>query len=181
MRPFHEVLELCELLSATLGGGSMPVTPGRTRLTSVALLVLVIIGPISARPYGQAPRFPELDRVPGDCASLVRLTFDGNTTISSATPITSGTAVVSAGITVTNLPPFCRVQGVSKPSSDSNISFEVWLPERQNWNTKFLSAGEGGFAGTPNYTRNGLDGGLDELLRRGYATAGTDTGHRAAD
>jgi feruloyl esterase len=84
-------------------------------------------------------------------------------------------------MTLTNLPAFCRVQGVSKPSADSNIVFEVWLPEPANWNGKFLSSGEGGFAGTLNYTRNGLDGGLDELVRRGYATASTDTGHVASD
>ena len=41
---------------------------------------------------------------------------------------------------------FCRVVGVSKPSSDSNINFEVWLPST-NWNGKFVSSGEGGFAG----------------------------------
>src|SRR5262249_24755761 len=44
-----------------------------------------------------------------------------------------------------------------------------------------LSSGEGGFAGAPNYTRNGLDGGMDELVRRGYATASTDTGHRSSE
>jgi feruloyl esterase len=54
------------------------------------------------------------------------------------------------------------------------------LPTR-TWNRKFLSSGEGGYAGALNYTRLGLDGGLDELLRRGYATASTDTGHVASD
>ena len=38
-----------------------------------------------------------------------------------------------AGQTLTNLPSFCRVQCVSKPSSDSNIYFEVWLPT-DTWN-----------------------------------------------
>ena len=42
-------------------------------------------------------------------------------------------------------------------------------------------AGEGAYAGTLNYTRRGLEGGLDELVRRGYATASTDTGHSASD
>jgi feruloyl esterase len=32
-----------------------------------------------------------------------------------------------------------------------------------------------------NYTRSGLDGGLDELIRRGYASASTDTGHLSTD
>lgn len=116
-----------------------------------------------------------------DCAKLTGLTFEGNTSITSATPVTSGSLMLSPTVTVTNLPPFCRVQGLSKPSSDSSILFEVWLPQQADWNTRFLSAGEGGFAGNPAYTRNGLDGSMDELLRRGYATAGTDTGHKAAE
>jgi feruloyl esterase len=114
------------------------------------------------------------------CADLTSLTFEGNTSITRAELVTSGTLVTPAGQTLTNLPSFCRAKGVSKPSSDSNIYFEVWLPV-ETWNGKFLSSGEGGYAGALNYTRLGLDGGLDELLRRGYATASTDTGHVASD
>jgi len=114
------------------------------------------------------------------CARLTRLRFEGNTTVTAATEVTSGTLTTPAGQVLTNLPDFCRVQGLSRPTRDSNIYFEVWLPTR-TWNRKFLSSGEGGYAGTPNYTRLGLDGGLDELLRRGYATASTDTGHMASD
>jgi feruloyl esterase len=120
-------------------------------------------------------------RTPMACADLTGLTFEGNTSITSATPVTDGTLVISPTVTATNLPPFCRVQGLSKPSSDSSIFFEVWLPQQDRWNTRFLSAGEGGFAGNPAYARNGLDGSMDELLRRGYATASTDTGHKTAD
>jgi feruloyl esterase len=114
------------------------------------------------------------------CADLTSLRFEGNTSVTAATTVTSGTLVTPANQTLTNLPAFCRVQGVSKPSSESNIYFEVWLPA-SIWNGKFLSSGEGGYAGAPNYTRLGLDGGLDELLRRGYATASTDTGHVSSD
>ena len=110
------------------------------------------------------------------CGDLTSLRFEGNTTISSATEVTSGSLATPAGQTLSPLPSFCRVVGVSKPSADSSINFEVWLPTT-TWNGKFLSSGEGGYAGTLNYTRAGLDGGLDELLRRGYATASTDTGH----
>lgn len=117
----------------------------------------------------------------GACARLTQLTSEGNTSITAATLETSGTLRIDAETTLTNLPAFCRVQGVSRPSSDSDIRFEVWLPSAANWNRKFLSSGEGGFVGSLNYTRNGLDGGLDELVRRGYATASTDTGHRASD
>jgi feruloyl esterase len=114
------------------------------------------------------------------CADLGKLQFEGNTTVTSATAVTEGTLVTPANQTIGNLPSFCRVQGVSKPTADSNIGFEVWLPA-DTWNGRFMSSGEGGYVGALNYTRNGLDGGLDEILRRGYATASTDTGHLASD
>ena len=73
------------------------------------------------------------------------------------------------------IPEHCRVTMVLKPSSDSNINVEMWLPT-QNWNGKFLAVGNGGWAGSI----QGYDD-MQEALRRGYATAGTDTGHTAAD
>ena len=103
-----------------------------------------------------------------ECEQLTSLTLEGNTSITSAVSITSGSLIISPTVTVQNLPPFCRVQGVSKPSGDSSIFFEVWLPQPDRWNSRFLSTGEGGYAGSPNYTRNGLDGSMDEILRRSW-------------
>jgi feruloyl esterase len=114
------------------------------------------------------------------CTDLTRLTFEGNTIVTAAEMVTSGTVMTPPGQTITGLPEFCRVVGVSKPTADSNINFEVWLPTK-TWNGKFLSVGEGGFAGIINYTRLGLDGFLDENVKRGYVTASTDTGHLASD
>ena len=145
-----------------------------------SLAILLAAGAIQLSAQGPSPRAVD-SSAPNACAGLTRLTLENSTTITSATLVTSGTITITPTTTLTNLPAFCRVQGVSKPSADSNIAFEVWLPQPSDWNTKFLSSGEGGFAGTLNYTRNGLDGGLDELVRRGYATASTDTGHVASD
>jgi feruloyl esterase len=114
------------------------------------------------------------------CADLVKLTFEGNTSVTAATSVPAGPFVTPAGQTLAGLPAFCRVVGVSRPTSDSNINFEVWMPS-SSWNGKFLSSGEGGYAGNLNYTRAGLDGGLDNLIQRGYATASTDTGHVSTD
>jgi Tannase and feruloyl esterase len=73
------------------------------------------------------------------------------------------------------IPEHCRVTMVLKPNPDSNINVELWLPI-QSWNGKFLAVGNGGWAGAiQGY------GDMQEALRRGYATAGTDTGHSAAD
>ena len=38
-----------------------------------------------------------------------------------------------------DLPEFCRVVGVAKPSKDSEIKFEVWMPT-SNWNGKFMGS-----------------------------------------
>ena len=63
--------------------------------------------------------------------------------------------------------PHCWVRGVI----GNTIGFELHLPD--DWNGKFLMGGGGGFVGTViNY---GLSVGA---LNRGYATVGTDTGHR---
>jgi Tannase and feruloyl esterase len=69
------------------------------------------------------------------------------------------------------LPAFCRVQAVARPSSDSEVGIEVWLPAA-GWNRRYLGAGNGSFGGSINYYR------LGEALRSGYATSSTDTGHR---
>ena len=138
-----------------------------------AVLSAIAVG-FGARPAAAAtsPGVP--------CSDLTQLTFEGNTTITAATTVSSGRLTTPASQTLSNLPEFCRVIGVSKPTGDSHITFEVWLPVN-GWNGKFLSSGEGGFAGVLSYTRGGLDGGLDEILRRGYATASTDTGHVNSD
>src|SRR5436305_9552946 len=43
--------------------------------------------------------------------------------------------------------PFCRVQGVI----ETEIGFELWLPQRAKWNGKFLGTGVGGDAGAFNF------------------------------
>ena len=73
-----------------------------------------------------------------------------------------------------NVPAFCRVTGVIKPTSDSNIQFEVWMPSA-GWNGKLQGIGNGGFAGTIPY------GALSLPIARGYAIATTDTGHVGGD
>lgn len=69
-----------------------------------------------------------------------------------------------------DLPAFCRVAATLKPSDDSDIKIEVWLPA-SGWNGKFQAVGNGGWAGSISY------GAMAEALYDGYATASTDTGH----
>jgi feruloyl esterase len=73
------------------------------------------------------------------------------------------------------IPAHCRVKLTLKPSSDSNIYSELWMPT-DGWNGKLLVVGNGGFAGSiQGY------GDMQVALRLGYATAATDTGHNTAD
>lgn len=165
------------------------------RSTSTVVMRSTLIGSLIAvtalfLPGCDTPQVPAASSSPTrsaygpkvNCESLASagLVFEGNTTVTAATMVTDGTLVLSPTQRLANLPAMCRVQGVSRPTPGSDIRFEVWLPTN-SWNGRFMSSGEGGLAGALNYTRNGLDGGLDEIVRRGYATASTDTGHRASD
>ncbi|HEV2501306.1 MAG TPA: tannase/feruloyl esterase family alpha/beta hydrolase, partial [Terriglobia bacterium] len=105
------------------------------------------------------------------CSTLVGLKLKA-TTITSAQSVTKGAFTLPSGQPIGSLPPFCRIQAVSKPSSDSHIEFEVWMP-LSGWNGKYRGAGNGGFAGSISY------GDMARAVRAGYATASTDTGHRA--
>src|SRR5207253_2193587 len=75
--------------------------------------------------------------------------------------------------TVITVPAFCRVAATLKPTSDSSIDMEVWLPE--TWNGKFEFVGGGGWAGVISYPA------LATALQEGYATASTDTGHKGGN
>ncbi|MEX0744498.1 MAG: tannase/feruloyl esterase family alpha/beta hydrolase [Phycisphaeraceae bacterium] len=112
---------------------------------------------------------PALAAAPMSCESLAGLSLP-DTTITIAAVVPAGTFDPPGA----NTPPIdtaaCRVAGAIAPTNDSDIRFEVWMPV-SGWNGKFLSAGEGGFAGSINY--NGIAG----ALRRGYAGGSTDTGH----
>src|SRR5665213_1815635 len=69
------------------------------------------------------------------------------------------------------LPAFCRVQGVIRPSSDSNIDFEVSMPI-SGWNGRYLGVGNGGFAGSINYfSANGNAPSMAQALAAGYAAS----------
>ena len=126
--------------------------------------------------YAQSPNATAL------CERLSALNLP-NTTITLAHVVDAGTfsppAPAGAAATARDnamqafrgLPAFCRVAATLRPSADSDIKIEVWLPE-SGWNGKFQGTGNGGWSGSINL--NALAAGV----QRGYATASTDTGHR---
>jgi feruloyl esterase len=109
----------------------------------------------------------------GSCESLSALKLPGTT-------ITMAQAVVPGGFSppgatggadaFKTLPAFCRVAATIKPTSDSDIKVEVWLPV-SGWNGKYQAVGNGGWAGSISYAA------MARAIREGYATSSTDTGH----
>jgi feruloyl esterase len=66
--------------------------------------------------------------------------------------------------------PVCRVAATLRPVPESRIRIEVWMP-LTHWNGRFLGLGTGGWGGEIPYED------LASALARGYAAAGSDTGH----
>jgi hypothetical protein len=69
------------------------------------------------------------------------------------------------------LPAFCRAAIEATPNSDSQIALEIWLPVT-GWNHKYRGQGNGGFAGAIDYR------GMAGSVELGYATSGSDAGHK---
>jgi hypothetical protein len=101
-----------------------------------------------------------------------------NTTITLARKVAAGTFVGPpepfSGRDISEfyktLPAFCRVLATAKPTADSEIKIEVWMPS-SGWNGKLQGIGNGGFAGIINQQEIGMS------LKAGYAATATDTGH----
>ncbi len=81
--------------------------------------------------------------------------------------VTSATAEKSGAVDL------CKIAVTSRPSKDSDIRIEVWIPVGAAWNGKFVQVGNGGFAGSI------ASGRLKAMAAGGYAVAGTDNGHQA--
>ncbi len=91
-------------------------------------------------------------------------------------PVASRGGAGRGGAVYASLPSFCRVAATLKPTSDSDIKIEVWLPsvasaKEGGWNGKFQAVGNGGWAGSISYPA------LAQAVAHGYASASTDTGH----
>jgi feruloyl esterase len=113
------------------------------------------------------------------CDNLSKLSLP-QTVITMAASVTPGAFAPPASFSLSlqqgdvaykNLPAFCRVAATMRPTSDSEIKIEIWLPPSSAWNGKFMAVGNGGQAGEIYYHKMGLP------LTLGYAVASTDTGH----
>src|SRR6266576_2215896 len=102
-----------------------------------------------------------------DCNSLISVTSDSST-MTAAGSITPPATISGVAVTV----PFCRVQGTARPTSDSEIKWEVWLPQTAaEWTGRMKVNGTGGYAGAIPYAR------LAQDIGDGFVTAGSNMGH----
>jgi len=102
-----------------------------------------------------------------DCTGLAAVTSEAST-MTSATVVTPPATINGVAVTV----PMCRVQGTARPTSDSEIKFEVWLPATAAaWTGRMKVNGTGGYAGATPYARLGQD------IGDGFVTAGSNMGH----
>src|SRR2546427_3545348 len=98
------------------------------------LLVLVVVFASAASAAASAP--------PATCESLTSLALP-DTTITSATAVPAGPFTIpgaqgragGAPPTLT-VPAFCRVAATVKPTPESHIKIEGWLPPAEGWNGK---------------------------------------------
>ena len=134
----------------------------RIRYTFAIVLFVALI--VTAIPAAAAP-----------CESLSTLKLP-DTTITMAQSVAAGAFSAGAaggrggGNQYANLPAFCRVALSIKPTSDSDIKVEVWMP-MTGWNGKFQGVGNGAWNGAVQTAA------LATGLAKGYAMASTDTGH----
>jgi feruloyl esterase len=121
---------------------------------------------------------PEAARA-APCADLAGLSLP-HVQILLAAPVTNGTFQDDTRLpdgqvkVYRDLPAFCRVRGVSRPTADSQIAFEVWLPQA-GWTHRLHMVGNGAYSSNLYYPE------VAQRLRAGDVAVATDTGHRGKD
>jgi len=146
------------------------IAPVRRPLMRRRMFAGVLVAAIPL--MGQAARPAAVAGTP--CENLAVLTIP-DVTVHAAAMVAAGSFTPPGAQAALTLPAFCRVEATARPTGDSEIRFEVWIPPVDAWNGKFQGVGNGGYQGSISY------GAMAAALRRGYATASTDTGHTGDD
>ena len=128
----------------------------------------LLLGCVSS--YGQSPQAaPSVSSSEDRLAALKALKIDA-ATITLVQHDDSPKLTAPDGRSQYNLPPRTIVKLVLNPAKGSNILVEIWLPDAEKWNARFLGLGNGGSAGHIN------PGSLAGPQAGGYAVATTDMG-----
>jgi feruloyl esterase len=96
-------------------------------------------------------------------------------TVSSVEPVAANSyQPAGRNAPIPDLPAFCLVKGQSRPTNESLINFELWVPQ-DAWNGKLVTTGNGGYSPALSYND------MAYAMRQGYAVMGGDTGHQSTD
>ena len=132
------------------GGAAQRRHCGRPCAAPPIPLVLIMASAVTLSAAVQNASRPALSAA-ASCDSLSSLTLPDTTmTLAQAVPSggfsrpTNGVSAAEQGFS-THVA-FCRVAATLKPSPDSDIKVEVWLPVT-GWNGKFQAVGNGGWGG----------------------------------
>jgi Tannase and feruloyl esterase len=110
-----------------------------------------------------------------NCKDLRSFTFP-NTTITDVASMPGGAYVAQDAwhLAFNDLPPWCQVTAKIRPTPDSDINVQVWLPI-QRYNSRYLGAGNGGYGGSHFQSE------LAQGVANGFATSTTDMGTSPSD
>jgi hypothetical protein len=140
------------------------------RTHSVAVLATIAVGWAATNEARASGKASMPDAAAARCSDLAKLKLP-DTTIASAQLVPAKAAESTITGEVPGYRSFCRVVARVRASADSDIGVEIWLPV-EGWTGVFHGNGSGGFGGTFALGYSGMADGL----RRGFATATTDTG-----
>jgi feruloyl esterase len=139
----------------------------RTTIRPLVLMLAAALAACTVPPSGPSPQASRPAVPSMDCEALARVVSDAST-VTAAMRVAPGNKVANLDVDTA----MCRVQGVARPSADSEIKFEVWLPATaQAWTGRFKLNGTGGYAGAVPYAR------LVQDIGDGFVTAGSNMGH----
>jgi feruloyl esterase len=149
--------------------------PGMKLFASVVAAPIALLFLLSSPAAAQSPA-----RGQAQCEKLSSTKLPGGTVTSAQfvaagalpPPPARGGGPPGGANPFADVPAICRVAATMKPSADSNIKIEVWMPAT-TWNGKLRGTGNGGLGGGTAPGANALAAGV----RRGYATVGSNTGH----
>jgi Tannase and feruloyl esterase len=152
------------------------------RKSAVLKLLVGVLVSVGVQAHAQSPAAKSTTSADADsrCERLAKLNLP-SASVALAQKIAAGTfsgpPQVFTGRDLSafykTVPAFCRVRLDAKPSADSDIKIEVWLP-LTNWTGRLQAIGNGGFAGLIDYYQ------IAEAMSKGYVSTTTDAGHAAS-
>ncbi|MEV0847652.1 tannase/feruloyl esterase family alpha/beta hydrolase [Streptomyces sp. NPDC049954] len=152
---------------------------GKASRTFAVTLVTVVMIAATSVDAGSAERSPATSRASSAavqrsalCEGVKALRLP-RVRVNVAQPVPAGTYYPpGGGEAFPHLPAFCRVTATVTRVPGSSVSMELWLPA-DGWNGRYMQVGTHGFGGVIHREE------MAPQLRRGFATAATDSGHTA--